>query len=125
MEYDSLEGTIKLYNNQVFGCGQHQRVIRSSDAAQGRSTLPGSAARRVRSALQNDGFLLKASPRRVAVRHVQDRENYEKYWDVLRLSSNSSIKDEKFAEEDGEIAILFKNLDGKYRPLRTPQENGA
>ena len=122
MEYDSLEGTIKLYNNQVFIADNIKDVIPEFlMLLKGVIDCPDLPLNVSRSALQNDGFVKKISDyitKKVADKLSgmckTDRENYEKYWDdIAPFIKFGYIKDEKFAEKMGDY-ILFKNLDGKY-----------
>ena len=122
MEYDSLEGTIKLYNNQVFIADNIKEVIPEFlMLLKGVIDCPDLPLNVSRSALQNDGFVKKISEyitKKVADKLSgmckTDRENYEKYWDdIAPFIKFGYIKDEKFAEKMGDY-ILFKNLEGKY-----------
>lgn len=122
MEYDSLEGTIKLFNNQVFIADNIKEVIPEFlMLLKGVIDCPDLPLNVSRSALQNDGFVKKISDyitKKVADKLSgmckTDRENYEKYWDdIAPFIKFGYIKDEKFAEKMGDY-ILFKNLDGKY-----------
>ena len=125
MEYDSLEGTIKLYNNQVFIADNIKEVIPEFlMLLKGVIDCPDLPLNVSRSALQNDGFVKKISDyitKKVADKLSgmckTDRENYEKYWDdIAPFIKFGYIKDEKFAEKMGDC-ILYKNLEGKYLTL--------
>ena len=125
MEYDSLEGTIKLYNNQVFIADNIKEVIPEFlMLLKGVIDCPDLPLNVSRSALQNDGFVEKISDyitKKVADKLSgmckTDRENYEKYWDdIAPFIKYGYIKDEKFAEKMGDY-ILYKNLEGKYLTL--------
>ena len=125
MEYDSLEGTIKLYNNQVFIADNIKEVIPEFlMLLKGVIDCPDLPLNVSRSALQNDGFVKKISDyitKKVADKLSgmckTDRENYEKYWDdIAPFIKYGYIKDEKFAEKIGDY-ILYKNLEGKYLTL--------
>ena len=125
MEYDSLEGTIKLYNNQVFIADNIKEVIPEFlMLLKGVIDCPDLPLNVSRSALQNDGFVKKISDyitKKVADKLSgmckTDRENYEKYWDdIAPFIKFGYIKDEKFAEKMGDY-ILYKNLEGKYLTL--------
>ena len=125
MEYDSLEGTIKLYNNQVFIADNIKEVIPEFlMLLKGVIDCPDLPLNVSRSALQNDGFVKKISDyitKKVADKLSDmcktDRENYEKYWDdIAPFIKYGYIKDEKFAEKMGDY-ILYKNLEGKYLTL--------
>ncbi len=125
MEYDSLEGTIKLYNNQVFIADNIKEVIPEFlMLLKGVIDCPDLPLNVSRSALQNDGFVKKISDyitKKVADKLSgmckTDRENYEKYWDDINpFIKFGYIKDEKFAEKMKDY-LIFKNLDGKYLTL--------
>lgn len=122
INYDSLEGTIKLYNSQVFIADNIKEVIPEFlMLLKGVIDCPDLPLNVSRSALQNDGFVKKISDyitKKVADKLTgmfkTDRENYEKYWDDINpFIKFGCLKDEKFAEKIND-SILFKNLDGKY-----------
>ena len=126
MEYESIEGTIKLYNNQVFIADNIKEVIPEFlMLLKGVIDCPDLPLNVSRSALQNDGFVKKISDyitKKVADKLSglckTDRENYEKYWDdIAPFIKFGCLKDEKFAEKMDEY-IIFKNLDGKYLTLK-------
>ena len=125
-EYDSIEGTIKLYNNQVFIADNIKEVIPEFLLLlKGVIDCPDLPLNVSRSALQNDGFVQKISEyitKNVADKLTgmckTDRESYEKYWDdISPFIKFGCIKDTKFAEKMNDY-ILFKNLDGKYLTLK-------
>ena len=125
MEYESIEGTIKLYNNQVFIADNIKEVIPEFlMLLKGVIDCPDLPLNVSRSALQNDGFVKKISDyisKKVADRLTgmckTDRENYEKYWDdISPFIKFGCIKDSKFSERIMDY-ILYKNLDGKYLTL--------
>lgn len=125
-EYDSIEGTIKLFNNQVFIADNIKEVIPEFlMLLKGCIDCPDLPLNVSRSALQNDGFVKKISDyitKKVADKLSgmckTDRENYEKYWDdIAPFIKFGCLKDEKFAEKMNDY-ILFKNLEGKYLTLK-------
>ena len=125
-EYDSIEGTIKLYNNQVFIADNIKEVIPEFLLLlKGVIDCPDLPLNVSRSALQNDGFVKKISEyitKKVADKLTgmckTDRESYEKYWDdISPFIKFGCIKDSKFGEKMNDY-ILFKNLDGKYLTLK-------
>ena len=125
-EYDSIEGTIKLYNNQVFIADNIKEVIPEFlMLLKGVIDCPDLPLNVSRSALQNDGFVKKISEyitKKVADKLIgmckTEKENYEKYWDdISPFIKYGCIKDAKFAEKMGDY-VLFKNLDGKYLTLK-------
>lgn len=125
-EYDSIEGTIKLYNNQVFIADNIKEVIPEFlMLLKGVIDCPDLPLNVSRSALQNDGFVKKISDyitKKVADKLTgmckTDRESYEKYWDdISPFIKYGCLKDEKFAEKMNDY-ILFKNLDKKYLTLK-------
>ena len=125
MEYESIEGTIKLYNNQVFIADNIKEVIPEFlMLLKGVIDCPDLPLNVSRSALQNDGFVKKISDyisKKVADKLTgmckTDRENYEKYWDDINpFIKFGCLKDTKFSERMMDY-ILYKNIDGKYLTL--------
>ena len=125
MEYESIEGTIKLYNNQVFIADNIKEVIPEFlMLLKGVIDCPDLPLNVSRSALQNDGFVKKISDyitKKVADKLSgmckTDRESYEKYWDDINpLIKFGCIKDDKFNEKMKDY-IIYKDLDGKYISL--------
>ena len=124
-EYDSIEGTIKLYNNQVFIADNIKEVIPEFlMLLKGVIDCPDLPLNVSRSALQNDGFVKKISDyitKKVADKLIgmckTDKENYEKYWDdISPFIKFGCLKDEKFCDKMNDF-ILFKNLDDEYLTL--------
>jgi len=144
MEYDTIEGTIKLYNNQVFIADNIKEVIPEFlMLLKGVIDCPDLPLNVSRSALQNDGFVKKISEyitKKVADKLTgmckTDKENYEKYWDdISPFIKFGCLRDEKFCDKMNDY-ILFKNLDHKYltlpeclkadeEPEQTDGENGG
>ena len=125
MEYESIEGTIKLYNNQVFIADNIKEVIPEFLLLlKGVIDCPDLPLNVSRSALQNDGFVKKISEyitKKVADKLTgmckTEKEEYEKYWDdISPFIKFGCLKDEKFCEKMND-SILFKNLEGKYVTL--------
>ena len=125
MEYESIEGTIKLYNNQVFIADNIKEVIPEFlMLLKGVIDCPDLPLNVSRSALQNDGFVKKISEfisKKVADKLSgmckTDKEEYDKYWDdISPFIKFGCLKDDKFCERMNDY-ILFKNLDGKYLTL--------
>ncbi len=133
-EYDSIEGTIKLYNNQVFIADNIKEVIPEFlMVLKGVIDCPDLPLNVSRSALQNDGFVNKIAD--YIAKKVADklsgmcktkRVDYEKYWDdISPFVKFGCLKDEKFCDKMKD-AILFKNIDGKYLTLKDCiEENGG
>ena len=139
-EYESIEGTIKLYNNQVFIADNIKEVIPEFLLLlKGVIDCPDLPLNVSRSALQNDGFVKKISEyitKKVADKLSgmckTEKEEYEKYWDdISPFIKFGCLKDDKFCEKMTDY-ILFKNLDGKYmtlpeclevKPIDTENEN--
>ncbi|MBQ9886215.1 MAG: molecular chaperone HtpG [Lachnospiraceae bacterium] len=124
-QYESIEGTIKLYNNQVFIADNIKEVIPEFLLLlKGVIDCPDLPLNVSRSALQNDGFVKKISDyitKKVADRltgmYKTEKENYEKYWDdISPFIKFGYIRDEKFEEKINDY-IIYKNLDGKYLTL--------
>lgn len=125
MEYESIEGTIKLYNNQVFIADNIKEVIPEFLLLlKGVIDCPDLPLNVSRSALQNDGFVKKISEfisKKVADKLSgmckTEKEEYDKYWDdISPFIKFGCLKDDKFCEKMNDY-ILFKNLDGKYLTL--------
>ena len=132
-QYESIEGTIKLYNNQVFIADNIKEVIPEFlMLLKGVIDCPDLPLNVSRSALQNDGFVKKISDyitKKVADKLSgmckTDKENYEKYWDdISPFIKFGCLKDEKFCEKMSDY-ILFKNLEGKYLTLPECLEENA
>ncbi len=124
-EYESIEGTIKLYNNQVFIADNIKEVIPEFLLLlKGVIDCPDLPLNVSRSALQNDGFVKKISDyitKKVADKlsgmYKVERESYEKYWDDINpFIKYGCLKDEKFKEKMKDF-IIFKNLEDKYVTL--------
>ena len=125
MEYESIEGTIKLYNNQVFIADNIKEVIPEFLLLlKGVIDCPDLPLNVSRSALQNDGFVKKIAEyitKKVADKLAgmckTEKEEYDKYWDdIAPFIKYGCLKDDKFCEKMNDY-ILFKNLDGKYLTL--------
>ena len=124
-EYESIEGKIKLYNNQVFIADNIKEVIPEFlMVLKGVIDCPDLPLNVSRSALQNDGFVNKVADyisKKVADKlngmFKTDRENYEKYWDdISPFIKFGCLKDEKFGEKMKD-SMLYKNLEHKYLTL--------
>lgn len=124
-EYDTLEGTIKLYSNQVFIADNIKEVIPEFlMLLKGAIDCPDLPLNVSRSALQNDGFVKKISEYiskkvadKLAGMYKLERESYEKFWDdISPFIKFGCLKDEKFREKIKDF-IIFKNLEGKYVTL--------
>ena len=125
-EYDSIEGTIKLYNNQVFIADNIKEVIPEFlMLLKGVIDCPDLPLNVSRSALQNDGFVHKISDyisKKVADKLSgmckTDKESYIKYWDdISPFIKFGCLKDEKFCDKMSDY-ILFKNIDHDYLTLK-------
>lgn len=131
-QYDNLEGTIKLYNNQVFVADNIKEVIPEFlMLLKGCIDCPDLPLNVSRSALQNDGFVKKISDyitKKVADKlsgmYKTHREDYEKYWDDINpFIKFGCLKDLKFLDKMKDFCI-YKNLEGKYITLREYLEAG-
>lgn len=125
-EYETIEGTVKLYNNQVFVADNIKEVIPEFLLLlKGVIDCPDLPLNVSRSALQNDGFVKKISDYitkkvsdKLSGMYKTDKENYEKYWDDINpFIKFGCLRDEKFAEKMNDY-IIFKNIDGKYLTLK-------
>lgn len=124
-EYDTIEGTIKLYNNQVFIADNIKEVIPEFlMLLKGVIDCPDLPLNVSRSALQNDGFVKKISDyiaKKVADKlsgmYKVERDDYEKFWDDINpFIKFGCLKDDKFREKIKD-SIIYKNLEGKYITL--------
>ncbi len=124
-QYDTIEGTIKLYNNQVFIADNIKEVIPEYLLLlKGCIDCPDLPLNVSRSALQNDGFVKKIAnyiTKKVAEKLSgmckTDREAYEKYWDdISPFIKFGCIRDDKFSDRMKDY-IIFKNMEGKYITL--------
>ena len=125
LEYESAEGVIKLYNNQVFIADNIKEVIPEFlMLLKGVIDCPDLPLNVSRSALQNDGFVTKISDyitKKVADKLAgmckTDKENYEKYWDdISPFIKYGCLKDTKFCDKMNDF-ILFKDINGDYQTL--------
>ncbi len=132
-EYESVEGTIKLYNNQVFIADNIKEVIPEFlMVLKGVIDCPDLPLNVSRSALQNDGFVNKISEyisKKVADKLIgmckTDKESYEKYWDdISPFIKFGCLKDTKFCDKMSDY-MLFKNLEHKYLTLKECIENAG
>ena len=139
-EYDSIEGTIKLYNNQVFIADNIKEVIPEFlMLLKGVIDCPDLPLNVSRSALQNDGFVKKIEEyitKKVADKLIgmckTEKEAYEKYWDdIAPFIKFGCLKDEKFCDKMNDY-ILFKDINDKYQtlpellaPVEKPKEGDA
>ena len=124
-EYDSIEGTIKLYNNQVFIADNIKEVIPEFlMLLKGVIDCPDLPLNVSRSALQNDGFVKKIEEyitKKVADKLIgmckTEKESYEKYWDdISPFIKFGCLKDDKFCDKMNDY-ILFKDINDKYQTL--------
>ena len=131
-EYESIEGTIKLYNNQVFIADNIKEVIPEYLLLlKGVIDCPDLPLNVSRSQLQNDGFVKKISDyitKKVAEKLSgmckTERESYEKYWDdISPFIKYGVLRDSKFAEKMTDY-ILFKDLEEKYCTLPELKKKG-
>ena len=132
-EYDSVEGKIKLYNNQVFIADNIKEVIPEFlMVLKGVIDCPDLPLNVSRSALQNDGFVNKISEyisKKVADKLSgmckTDKETYESYWDdISPFIKFGCLKDDKFCDKMSDY-MLFKYLDHKYLTLKECIENNG
>ena len=122
---DKLEGTVKLYNNQVFVADNIKEVIPEFLLVlKGVIDCPDLPLNVSRSALQNDGFVAKISDyitKKVADKLIgmykNHRDRYEELWDDLSpFIKFGCLRDNKFDEKMKDY-MIFKNLEDKYITL--------
>ncbi len=125
LKFESAEGTIKLYNNQVFIADNIKEVIPDFlMLLKGVIDCPDLPLNVSRSALQNDGFVKKIND--YITKKVADKlsgmckvekENYEKYWDdISPFIKYGCLRDEKFCDRMNDY-ILFKDINDAYITL--------
>lgn len=120
--FDTLEGQIKLYNNQVFVADNLKEVIPEFLLLlKGVIDCPDLPLNVSRSVLQNDGFVKKISDyiaKKVADKLTglfkTERESYESYWDDIHpFIKYGALKDSKFNDKVKDV-LLFKLTDKQY-----------
>ena len=125
-EYDTLEASIKLYNNQVFIADNIKEVIPEFlMTMKGVIDCPDLPLNVSRSALQNDGtvkkicdYISKKVADKLSGMCKTQREDYEKYWDdISPFIKYGCIRDTKFADRMSDY-MLFKDIEGKYLTLK-------
>ena len=125
-ELQSIEGQIKLYNNQVFIADNIKEVIPEYlMLLKGVIDCPDLPLNVSRSFLQNDGYVTKVSNH--IIKKVADKltglfktekEKYEKYWDDINpFVKYGCLRDEKFYDRVKDI-LLFKDIEGNYKTLK-------
>ncbi|QUI22029.1 molecular chaperone HtpG [Vallitalea pronyensis] len=124
-QFDTMEGQIKLYNNQVFVADNIKEVIPEFLLLlKGVLDCPDLPLNVSRSFLQNDGFVKKISSyitKKVADKlnslYKNDKESYEKFWDDIHpFIKFGCLKDDKFFDKTKDI-ILYKTTTGDYVTL--------
>ena len=125
-EFQTIEGQIKLYNNQVFIADNIKEVTPEYlMLLKGVIDCPDLPLNVSRSFLQNDGYVNKVSShitKKVADKltglYKQDKEQYAKYWDDINpFVKYGCMRDEKFYERVKDV-ILFKNYQEGYISLK-------
>ena len=125
-EFDTIEGTIKLYNNQVYVADNIKEVIPEFLLLlKGVIDCPDLPLNVSRSFLQNDGFVKKISDyisKKVADKlkglYNTDLDNYKTYWDDIQpFIKFGCLKDDKF-DKKVKDCVLFKNLAGEHVTLK-------
>jgi molecular chaperone HtpG len=130
-EFETMEGQIKLYYNQVFVADNIKEVIPEFLLLlKGVLDCPDLPLNVSRSFLQNDGYVNKISThitKKVADKLTSifenDRENYNKYWDDINpFVKYGCIREEKFYDRVKDI-LIFKSTKGGYTTLKEYLEN--
>lgn len=125
-EFQTIEGQIKLYNNQVFIADNIKEVIPEYlMLLKGVIDCPDLPLNVSRSFLQNDGYVAKVSnhiTKKVADKlnslYKADKDGFAKYWDDINpFIKYGCMRDDKFYDRVKDI-ILFKKLDGSYVSLK-------
>ncbi|MDR2903786.1 MAG: molecular chaperone HtpG, partial [Clostridiales bacterium] len=121
-ELESIEGQVKLYNNQVFIADNIKEVIPEFLLLlKGVLDCPDLPLNVSRSFLQNDGYVTKMSnyiTKKVADKLTDlfrdERENYNNFWDdINQFIKYGCIRDKNFYDK-AKDALLYKTLGGEY-----------
>ena len=132
-QYDTLEGVIKVYYNQVFVADNVKEILPEFlMLLKGAIDCPDLPLNVSRSFLQNDGYVNKISAhitKKVAGKLTgmfnTEKETYCKYWDDINpFVKFGCLKDEKFFDKVKE-AIVFKTTDGEYLTLEEMGDQNA
>jgi len=121
-EFETMEGRIKLFYNQVFVADNIKEVIPEFlMLLKGCLDCPELPLHVSRGLLQNDGYVRKISnhlTRKVADKLQQlfknNRENYEKYWDDINpFVKYGCMREKKFYDRVKDI-IIYKTINSQY-----------
>ena len=121
-QYDTLEGEVKVYYNQVFVADNVKEILPEYlMLLKGAIDCPDLPLNVSRSFLQNDGYVNKISAhitKKVADKLTgmfnTDKDNYLKYWDDINpFIKFGCLKDEKFYDKVKE-AIVYKTTTDEY-----------
>ncbi len=124
-EFETAEGQIKLYNNQVFVADNIKEVIPEFLLLlKGTLDCPDIPLNVSRSFLQNDGYVTKISgyiTKKVADKltslYKNEKENYEKFWnDISPFIKYGCLRDQKFYEKMKDV-VIFQSTHGDYVTL--------
>lgn len=130
-EFQTIEGQIKLYNNQVFIADNIKEVTPEYlMLLKGVIDCPDLPLNVSRSFLQNDGYVSKVSShitKKVADKltslYKSDSEQYSKYWDDINpFVKYGCMRDDKFYDRVKDV-ILFKNYDEGHTSLKEITES--
>jgi len=125
-EFETMEGQIKLYYNQVFVADNIKEIIPEFLLLlKGTIDCPDLPLNVSRSFLQNDGSVKKLSAhitKKVADKLTSlfenERDNYNKYWDDINpFVKYGCIREEKFYEKVKDI-VVYKTTNGEYITLK-------
>lgn len=125
-ELESIEGQVKLYNNQVFIADNLKEVIPEFLLLlKGTIDCPDLPLNVSRSFLQNDGYVTKMSKyitKKVADKlnsmFKKSRDEYEKYWeDISPFIKYGAMREHDFYEKVKD-SLLFKTTEGNYVTLK-------
>jgi len=124
-EFETMEGKIKLYYNQVFVADNIKEVIPEFLLMlKGMLDCPDLPLNVSRSFLQNEGYVEKISQHiikkvadKLTLLHKKEYENYTKYWDDINpFVKYGCMREEKFYEKVKDI-IIFKTINNEYVTL--------
>lgn len=124
-ELDSIEGQVKLYNNQVFIADNLKEVIPEFLLLlKGTLDCPDLPLNVSRSFLQNDGYVTKMSKyitKKVADKlnslFKKQREQFEGFWDDISQFIKYGCLREKDFYDKVKDSLLFKTINNKYVTL--------
>lgn len=132
-EFETIEGQIKLYYNQVFVADNIKEVIPEFlMLLKGVIDCPDLPLNVSRSFLQNDGYVAKISSHitkkvadKLTALYENERESYNKYWDDINpFVKYGCIREAKFFDRAKDV-VIFKTTGGDYVTLKDYLERNS